>query len=62
MQTFEDWWKEWSETIWKAGGLASPNQVKLLFKDCFSEGFQAGFEKRLAKPRVEGQAEYNSDS
>ena len=38
--TFDEWWKNWSETIWKAGGLASPNQVKLLFEDAYREGYE----------------------
>ena len=41
--TFDEWWKNWSETIWKAGGLASPNQVKLLFEDAYREGYEQCF-------------------
>ena len=42
--TFDEWWKEFSLTIWEAGGLASPNQVRALFKNCYLEGYEKGVE------------------
>ena len=62
MQTFDRWWKNWSETIWEAGGLASPKQVKLIFKDCFLEGFEAGHRKCLSDQNIIGATKYNSGS
>ena len=42
--TFKEWWREFSPIIWKEGGLASPKQVRLLFKDAYLEGFETGYE------------------
>ena len=40
--TFENWWAEWEATI----KIASPNQIKLLFKDAYAEGMEEVYKKR----------------
>ena len=49
LMAFEEWWQEWNKTMWDAGGLASPKQVKLIFKDCYLEGYEKGAEDERKK-------------
>ena len=42
--TFNEWWKKFNPTIWKAGGLVNPEQVRLLFRGAYLEGFHTGYE------------------
>jgi len=48
--TFEKWWKDNFDIIWKNGGLAGPTRIKESFEACWHDGFRTGYSSENKKP------------
>lgn len=55
---FDEWWREWEESI----KIATPKQLRMVFKDAYNEGYEQGYERcyqEIAQDNKPNQPKYN---